>query len=909
MRFSLLAALLLLPASVRAEPVDYARDIKPLLKARCFACHGALAQKSNLRLDSGPSLLKGGKHGPAVRPGAPDRSQLLDRVTRNLDEEGGRMPPDGQPLAPDQIAKLRDWIAQGAVFPTNDKPEADPLAHWAFQPIRRPALPPTKDPAAVRNPIDAFIAAERDRRGISPTGFASKTTLLRRVHLDLTGLPPTPAELHAFLDDPSADAYEKVVDRLLQSPAYGERWGRHWMDVWRYSDWYGRRAVPDVLNSYAMIFRWRDWIIRSLNEDKGYDWMVQQMLAADELNPSDEANIVATGFVARNFYRWNYNTWMKELVEHTGKAFLGLTFNCCQCHDHKYDPIAQTEYFAFRAFFEPLELRHDRVPGEPDPGVFPKYDYAKAYKPITSGLVRVMDEKLDAKTFLYTGGEERNIVAGKPPIPPGGPAFLGGNRLAIAPVNLPLESWYPALKPFAVREELARAQAEVNAAEKAAKPDQALTRAVDRATLATGIAFAAYRTPKISEQRLLDAQFAAAQTRQSSYIARLAADKVRYQGAPGDLKALSLSAGKAEREVNFAAVRVKLLQSESAAIAARAATGTDPKVKTARDAAEKQLTAARAALADSAKNLTVVSDKYTPLGFAYPVKSTGRRAALAKWLTDANNPLTARVAVNHLWGWHFGQPIAESTHDLGRNGKKPTHPQLLDWLASELIANGWKMKPLHRTILLSNTYRLSSGLPESTSNSPTLDPDNRWLWRFNRHRLDAEVVRDSLLAVGGMLDKTMGGLEIPHEQGLTVGRRSIYFAHHGEEKMEFLTLFDGANPCDCYRRTVSIMPQQALALSNSDMALNLSRYLAQKLCTDKQPDSAFVVAAFEQVLARPPSALELAASRAFLLRQTGLFQNADSASKASAGLGDPGLRARANLIHALFNHTDFITIR
>ena len=190
------------------------------------------------------------------------------------------------------------------------------------------------------------------------------------------------------------------------------------MDVWRYSDWYGRRAVPDVLNSYAQIWRWRDWIVRSLNDDKGYDRMVREMLAADELAPADDDDLVATGFLVRNFYRWNYNNWMQDNVEHTGKAFLGLTFNCCHCHDHKYDPITQEEYFRFRAVFEPLELRHDRVPGEPDPGPFPKYDYGTAYKPITSGMVRVFDEKLDAKTFFYTGGDERNVVDG----PAAGPA-------------------------------------------------------------------------------------------------------------------------------------------------------------------------------------------------------------------------------------------------------------------------------------------------------------------------------------------------------------------------------------------------------------------------------------------------------------------------------------------------------
>ncbi len=266
-------------------------------------------------------------------------------------------------------------------------------------------------------------------------------------------MPPTRPELQAFLDDPSDASYEQVVDRLLASPHYGERWGRHWMDVWRYSDWYGRRAVPDVTNSYAMIWRWRDWIVRSLNDDKGYDRMVAEMLAADELEPGNDTEAVATGFLLRNFYRWNYNTWMKDNVEHTAKAFLGLTIQCAHCHDHKYDPISHEDYFAFRAIFEPLEVRHDRVPGEPDPGPYPKYVYGAAYKPITSGLTRVFDEKLDAQTFLYTRGESRNIVPGRPPVAPGVPRFLGG-AFRVEAVDLPHEAHYPGLKPFFQREEL-----------------------------------------------------------------------------------------------------------------------------------------------------------------------------------------------------------------------------------------------------------------------------------------------------------------------------------------------------------------------------------------------------------------------------------------------------------------------
>ena len=367
----LLGALLASGTASAAEPVDYTRQVKPILKARCYSCHGALKRKAGLRLDTGGSIRVGGESGPALTVGSGAESLIIERVTATDLTE--RMPPEGAALTAEQVALVRAWIDQGARSPAEEAPESDPRRHWAFRPIVRPRVPVGVEARWLNIPIDAFLEHELQSRGLAPLAAAEPHVLLRRLYLDLIGLPPTREELHEFLADPSEAAYLQVVDRLLESPQYGERWARHWMDVWRYSDWYGRRAVPDVLNSYAQIWRWRDWIVRSLNEDKGYDQMVREMLAADEIAPTDDANLAATGFLVRNFYRWNYNSWMKDNVEHTGKAFLGLTFNCAHCHDHKYDPITHRDYFALRAVFEPLELRHDRVPpGEPGPGTLPQ---------------------------------------------------------------------------------------------------------------------------------------------------------------------------------------------------------------------------------------------------------------------------------------------------------------------------------------------------------------------------------------------------------------------------------------------------------------------------------------------------------------------------------------------------------
>jgi hypothetical protein len=920
--FTLLVGVVMPAQLVAAEPVDYLRDVKPVLKERCYACHGALKQKAKLRLDTAESIRKGGRDGPAVQPGDAAGSLLVDRVADP--EETTRMPPQGKPLTEQQIARLKAWINQGAHGPAGEKPEEDPRRHWAFQVPVRPPLPAVADTAWSHNPVDRFLAAAHAKHGLTASSPADRAMLLRRVYLDLIGLPPAREELHAFLADTSPDAYEKVVDRLLASPQYGERWARHWMDVWRYSDWYGRRAVPDVMNSYPRIWRWRDWIVRSLNEDKGYDRMVLEMLAADETAPGDDANLVATGFLVRNWFKWNYNQWMRDNVEHTGKAFLGLTLNCCHCHDHKYDPITQEEYFKFRAFFEQLELRHDRVRGEPDPGPFQKYVYAVSYGPIASGMIRVFDEKLDAQTFFYTGGDERNRVKDRPPVLPGAPAALGGNNLKVEPVTLPPQAWYPGLKPFVQQEEAAKRQAAVTAAEAAlAQAKTALGNAEKRQAEVQALAPAAKTVPPAAADvvaqrtaavedarlavRLAEIRLTAARSELESIRARIAADRVVYLGAPGDSKQVSKVASRAERQSRLDAALLAQVQAESALAVARRNHATPAQLQSL----EKQLAAATAQVPASRANLAGVSTAYSPLSPIYPRTSTGRRAALARWIASTQNPLTARVAVNHIWAWHFGRPLVETTFNFGRSGKRPSHPEVLDWLAVQLMENGWHMKELHRLIVTSSAYRMGSHAVGPDQSNQRIDPDDRLLWRFPPMRMEAEVVRDSILSAAGELDLTMGGQEIPHEQGLTSHRRSLYFAHHGESRMEFLELFDEANPCDAYRRTVSVLPQQALALSNSGLELHQGRALAHKLWKAAASDSAFIAAAFEQVLGRPPSEAEQKASAAFLARQVRLFEANKPAGEAGSDgpSADPAERARENLIHALFNHNDFVTIR
>jgi hypothetical protein len=796
--------------------VDYVRDLQPLFRERCYSCHGALKQKAKLRTDTVAAMVKKG----AIVPGQPDRSPLLERVTATDDT---RMPLEAKPLTSKEVALLKAWIAAGAPAPAGEKPEDPPSAHWAFRRPVRPSLPPG------RNPIDALVSAERERRGLTAAPPASKDVLLRRVHLDLVGLPPTPQELQAFRSDTSPDAYEKVVDALLARPQFGERWGRHWMDVWRYSDWYGTRSQDDVRHSYGQIWRWRDWIVRSLNQDKGYDRMIVEMLAADEVAPEDDEAIVATGFIVRNWYGWNRNQWMRDLVEHTGKAFLGLTLNCAHCHDHKYDPITQDDYFRFRAFFEPLQLRHDRVPGEADPGPFQKYVYGGKTAPMKSGLVRVYDENPDATTTLYSGGDERNKVEGRAPLTPAAPAFLGGTGIAIAPVDLPRAVVYPGSKPWVREEELARRKAAVDATRKALKDD-----AVSQARLEAA-----------------EADFVA-------IIARTAADEAPNAAA---------AAARAERLAGLLAAKVRMMEAK-----------------------EKDLPAAKKAMEAALKACESTSADYTPLSPRYPSRSSGRRTALARWITSPENPLTARVAVNHVWLRHFGTPLVASVFDFGRNGKAPTHPELLDALALELMESGWSLKRLHRRIVTSETYRMSS----AATAVPASDPDNRYLWRFPDRRLEAESVRDAILHVAGDLDLKMGGPELDNRSDLTSRRRSLYFSHYAEDggQMKFLEIFDAADPVEAYRRAPSITPQQALALTNSPLVVESGRKLAQSLKDLPEPE--FVVRAFERILSRTPDGTEVAVASAFLKRQAAVVAPE---------------RARESLVRALFSHHEFVTIR
>lgn len=1067
----------------------YLTRIKPLFEERCYACHGALKQEGGLRLDTAASAVRGGDSGAAIVAGDANASLLLQRISAA--DEAERMPPEGEPLTAAQIGSIRDWIQANAVAPADEQPEHDPREHWAFRKPIRPAVPQTKHPDRQRNPIDAFLGFEQEQRGLIPQPEADKRIWLRRVTLDLTGLPPSQAELNTFLLDDSPEAYDKVVTRLLDSPQYGERWGRHWMDIWRYSDWWGLGA--EVRNSQKHLWHWRDWIIESLNEDKGYDQMVREMLAADELYPEDWNRLRGTGFLARQYFLFNRTTWLDGVVEHTSKAFLGLTANCAKCHDHKYDPISHQEYYQLRAIFEPYQLRTDFVAGELD-----------AEK---NGIPRAFDCNLDAKTFVHLRGDDRRPDESID-ITPAVPAVIPDVPFEVATVSLPALAYLPGLREDVVtahrkaaEQRVSQAAANLVTARKrlaeaantgTVEPSHVTTETfTDRfeslqnthwepregaweiaegklvqsqagnvrgalryrhapptdfeATLryvptggnqwkSVGITFdvtesgnevlaylsavssgskaqvaykqngnqvypanglqaravalnkpheivlrvrgnlvnlqidgepsVAYRLPIPRQPGALElitydatAQFLAfelkplptdlvlrepsaanseattqsaqmtkeqaelgvalaekvlssAQAELAAIKARAAADRVKFLGETPELaEDVIAKAVLSERMLAFTKADESVCRAELAVLQA---------IPDKKEAAEKQLVAAKENRNAAEKALEKSDGPHTPLPGSvkiresnvesaesqnrpFPTESTGRRSALAQWLTHRDHPLTARVAVNHIWSRHMGKPLVATVFDFGRKGALPTHPELLDWLALEFQEHGCSQKYLHRLIVTSAAYRRTS--TEAGADAATLaaDPENRWYWRMNPVRMEAQVVRDSLLSLAGELDLTLGGPSIPVNQ-TTSKRRSLYFVHSHNDHEPFLAMFDDANVLDCYRRAESIVPQQALALENSPLASQMAEKIATRIDSAAGlSDDEFIRQAFLTVLNVEPTTEETELVRQALARFSGLVTQQKQ--------GNPQRLARIRVIHALLNHNDFVTIR
>ena len=1113
----------------QAPQIDYQTQVKALLRERCFACHGPLRQESNLRLDTLESMLHGGESGSAVLPGEPAKSRIIQRVTST--DSSDRMPPEheGEQLKPEQIELLSRWIDQGSLGIANEQPDPDPRKHWAFQSLVRPPLPQLEN--APVHPIDAFLNKLHREHGLVPQVQAPNDVLLRRLSIDLVGLPPSSEDWQQIPKEWDSNWYESTIDKLLEDPRHGQRWARHWMDVWRFSDWWG--LGDQLRNSQLHMWHWRDWIIEALNKDRPYDEMVRLMLAADEIAPENFEDLRATGFLARNYFLFNRNQWMDETIEHVSKAFLGLTMNCAKCHDHKYDPIRQVDYYQMRAIFEPYHVRLDALAGETDLS--------------KNGLPRVFDAYLDTPTYRFERGQEsspdKSVV-----MLPGIPEFLSLSPLEIQPVELPGVAWQPERRPGVIsgqidkakntlaesvkgievaKEKFAKAQAEYQAStadksqaasdptatsdaakilveDKFAKLDPAvwktfggkwehepgkLTQLQDgqsrsvlrwlenppenfdltlRFTIlggstyrSVGVSFDSTQTdgtltpgpqdseimvyvsahgpdPKVQAayanngqyhypaegrashpvelnkqytlqlqvrgplinasldgqpkvawkspverragalqltafdvqvafheiriQTLPDAlklrdpaggmtlapeqafelsklELQQAEEKHQSVVSEVAALEVRHQAwiarwALEDQQRMDLQSSVPTdlaglKEADTKATRASILQDRQWQLSKSKLQSLTTQIQLLKSAPEKKDAAQKEhdqALANLAKAQDLIqNDQGELIRFSgaqwsatrflnsgaddpkpeYPKTSSGRRLALARWITDPKNPLTARVAVNHIWNRHFGEPLVESVFDFGNKGAKTQHQALLDWLAAEFVSHGWSMKYLHKLILTSEAYRRHSTLANTQSTNAQMasqvDPDNRLLWRRNPIRIESQVVRDSILSLARTLDDRLGGPSVPMGQQSDSLRRSLYFFHSNNERNMFLSTFDEALVKECYRRDQSIVPQQALALSNSRLVLDSAVKIAERIHQEASDSDEFIQRAFREVLGIQADASMIASSKQAMERCRSL---------PSSAIGqDSAISDRILLVWTLLNHNDFVTLR
>ena len=965
---------LLIPASPDAGDGAevYLRDVQPVLERRCYSCHGGLKQNGGLRLDTAKDILAGGDSGQAVVPKDTATGLLIERVAETDPEL--RMPPEGEPLTKDEIDALRNWIAAGAMGPEGEVRPNDPRTHWAYRVPVKPSVPVCSPP--IPNPIDAFLDASRRSQGLVASPQISNDLWLRRVTLNLIGLPPTHDELHAVRDDSSENARELVVDRLLASPAHGERWARHWMDIWRYSDWYGLGA--ELRFSHYHIWRWRDWIVESLNAGTGYDQMIIAMLAGDEVAPEDPDTLRATGFLVRNWDIFSRNKWLDMTIEHTSRAFLGVTLQCARCHDHKFDPIAQTDYFRMRAVFEPYQIRIDRVPGQPDR--------------IKDGVSRTFDDYLETPTHLFVRGDETRPDTSQS-LPPGVPAVLGGT-FEVQPVSLPVAAYNPDKRQFVIDEARTKTEKAVaiaveshksaqDAAEQALlalkmaeetqlqaeRVLQSAEKPEDKAAARTAVLAAteAHTRAKKTEidatsaiRHAEAAQVAAEKTR-DALAAVLTVEQLEDEGAKeSDSEVWAETARStlaSQRQQTLADAIVAELTAQqkvdqaTEAVDGLIAASTDPKdesLKAALAKATAELVDARTGLATASSQRITAESNYaqplttdykpralefprakvtyrdTPSTAPYAKTSTGRRLALARWITDRSNPLTARVAVNHIWTRHFGEPLVRSVFDFGLRTPRPVHHDLLDWLAVDFVESGWDMKRLHKLIVTSQAYQMRSSPVEADDPNQLIDPDNHYYWRMNPRRMEAEVIRDSLLHLAGRLDATQGGPDSPVAMAEDGTRRSIYYRYARSDRMLFLTMFDAPSAEECYRRYETIVPQQALALFNSKLVFDRADEIASVISNEVGDGSNddFVRAAFELLLGRIPTEAEQLTAIDGLDRLTSVesTQVASTAEPEGAVAGGniapaqqtnttPRDQARSAFIHVLLNHNDFVTIR
>ena len=871
-----LAFTLTLTAALHAaDPISYSQDVLPILKQSCYECHGIDTPMANLDLRARAGMLKGGAHGPAVVPGDPGESLMYLHISGSA----GPMMPMGGALTDDEIMTIRYWIAEGAKFDTEDKPgdsskqgpkngaaggTEDGRDWWAFkQPVRLP-MPKVDDPRWALHPVDAFLYRKLGEQGLRPAPPADRRTLIRRAYLDLIGLPPSPEEVDAFAGDTAPDAYEQRIDRLLASRHYGERWGRHWLDIVRYADSHGYEHDYDFPNAW----RYRDYVIQSFNADKPYNRFILEQLAGDELDEVSHDSLIATGFYRvgpRVGFREKDNpqyryAYLDDIIATTSRGLMALSVDCARCHDHKFDPIPQLDYYRIMAIFFP----------------YVKYDH-----PLAPADEVAAYEKKKATVEERTAPLKQRVAEVQAPYK----AIAFERKLATFPEDIRIAVRTPEAERTSGQKLLA---------------DQ---------VLAIGVGGLDDLLNDDDAGRIKSLREQIKEIEKGLPAPLPMAMGVRdgdYRFAPNGLGDQVLP-GKGEREVfdfegSFLPEPGKPFEFP---VANLLPTGD---YRNKGPAVEPGLV-----------RVLSTPDAFQPRQPATGHTTTGRRRALAEWLISDEHPLTTRVIVNRIWAHHFGTGLVRTAGNFGKMGERPSHPELLDWLAVEFRENGWSIKQMHRLIMTSAAYRMSSVAAEGKN--VTDDPENRYLSRYPQRRLEAEAIRDSILVASGKLNTQFGGEPffpplpksvwessgkgkwILTEEGPDVWRRSVYSYWKRGLKHPMLEVFDQPNPnVTCERRNTTTVPTQALTLLNNEFVLLHARHFAERVIEDVGTDrEAQVRRAYQIALGRDPGPGELARNSEFLDKQAAYHADRDSEQSTNHA-------ALTDLCDVMLNLNEFVYI-
>jgi hypothetical protein len=768
------------PASAGLELFE--KKVQPILADNCYKCHSHDADKikGGLVLDSREGALKGGDTGPALVPGKPQESLLLKAV--GYSDPDLQMPPKGKKLSPEQIAVLTEWIKLGAPWPAQTaavdrlhrrRSTAEDKEWWAFQPVQKKPAPEVADAKWSRNAIDKFIFARWQSEGLKASPEADRRTLIRRAYFDVVGLPPSAEEVERFVADKNSDAYERMIDGLLARPQYGEKWARHWLDLVRYAESDGLKLDEFRPNAW----RYRDYVIRSFNEDKPYNRFLMEQVAGDELWPNDPEAVIGTSYLRLTIYEYNqrdvrgqWNSIINDITDVTSDAFLGLGLQCARCHDHKFDPILQKDYFRLRAFFAPLSPREDTPLATP--GELAAYKSAQAKWEEKTAALRAQIEELEAPVREKTA---RGVIE-----------------------KLPKDIQVIMNKP-----------------------------AADRTPFEQQIYDLAYRQVTYEFDKL-DGKFKGA-------------GKEKLDGLKKELAQFD--------DLKPKPLPTALLVSDIGPVAPPTII---PKSRNQDDIAPGFLSL----LGEAPAKISAAPDS---------PHTTGRRAVLAQWLAQPDNRFTPRVMVNRIWQRHFGQGLVATSSDFGHLGEKPSHPELLDWLAGYFVEHNWSIKEMQRLIMTSAVYR-QSALTVPSETARLKDPDNRLLWRMNVRRLEGDQIRDSLLAATGELDSKVGGPSVDTSKP----RRTIYTKWLRNSRDLLLEVFD---PPDGYtstpQRNVTTTPSQALLLINGQYTLQRAQALAGRIGKSKPANDADSIrAAYRFAFGREPTPGERNEAADFLNQQT-----------------------------------------